>query len=251
MKTRIAPISIAAVVGLGLIAASALNLPAQIAVAPNPGTTTPPAQTAAVRLSYGVADIVKLAKAHVNEDTILAYIGTSGTVYNLGANEIIYLKEQGVSDRVLTAMLEQRNRLTVAAAQTAQAAPPSAQPVDGGAGAPQYAPAAAQPPPYGQDATAGAPASSVYVIPSAAPAYAYPDYYPSYAWGYPYYGGYYGYGYPGVSLGFGWGGGWYGSGWYGGYRGYYGGYHGGYGGYGGYHWGYGGYHGGGGGGHHH
>jgi len=244
MKTRFAAIPISAVVGLCLLTASALNVAAQISVAPNVSSTAPAVPAAPVRLSYGVADVLKLAKAHVSEDTIIAYVANSGTAYNLTVNEIVYLKEQGVSDHVLTAMLDQRNRLAVAAAQTAQVAPPPAQPVDGGAGAPQYAPAAAQPPPYGQDATAAAPASSVYVIPSASPTYVYSGYYPSYSYGYPYYGGYYGYGYPGLAVGIGFGGVWCGSGWCGGYHGCYGGYHGGY-------CGYGGYHGGGGGGHHH
>jgi hypothetical protein len=244
MKTRVAAISLSALAGLGLLAGSAMNIAAQISVAPNASTTASSVQAAPVRLSYGVADVLKLAKAHVSEDTIVAYVANSGTAYNLTVDEIVYLKEQGVSDRVLTAMLDQRNKLAEAAAQTAQLAPAPPQANYPDAGAPQYAPAAVQPSATDmQTAPAAAPASSVYVIPSSSPTYGYPGYYPSYSWGYPYYGGYYGYGYPGVglSLGFGWGGGWCGSGWSGGYRGWYGGYHG----------GYGGYHGGYGGGHHH
>jgi hypothetical protein len=206
MKTSVVAISTSALVGLGLLTASALNVAAQISVAPNVSTPAPAAQAAPVRLSYGVADVVKLAKAHVSEDTILAYVGNSGTAYNLSVNEILFLKEQGVSDRVLAAMLDQRNRLAAAAAQNAQAAPapPPANYPD--AGAPQYAPAAAQPGPYAQDPAAAAPASSVYVIPGASPSYVYPGDYSSYSYGYPYYGGYGGYG---------------------GYHGGYGGYHGG------------------------
>ena len=248
MKTRIARISLSALAGLGFLAASALNATAQMAVAPNSSATTPSVEAAPLRLSQGVADVLKLAKAQVSEDTIVAFIESSGTAYNLSANEIVYLRSQGVSDRVLTAMLGQRNKLAEAAAAAAQVAPAPPPPSDSNAGPPQYAPAAAQPAmaPV-QDATAAAPPSTAYVVPSSSPSYVYPGYDASSAWGYPYYGGYYGYGYPGVTLGIGLGGGWYGGGWYGGYRGggWYGGYH------GGYHGAYGGYHGGYGSAHHH
>jgi len=232
MKTRFAPISISVLAGLGLLTASAMNLAAQISVAPNVSSTAPAVPAAPVRLSYGVADVLKLAKAHVSEDTIIAYVANSGTAYNLTVNEIVYLKEQGVSDHVLTAMLDQHNKLAVAAAQNVQAAPGPPQANYSEAGPPQYAPAVAQPPAMDmQTAPAAASDSSVYVIPSSSQTYVYSGYYPSYAYGYPYYGGYYGYGYPGLAVGIGFGGVWCGSGWCGGYHG--------------------GYHGGGGGGHHH
>src|SRR3954470_19500698 len=59
-------------------------------------------------LSYGAANVLKLAQAKVGDETIIAYIDKSGQGYgSLGASEIIYLRDQGVSDRVLTTMLAQ------------------------------------------------------------------------------------------------------------------------------------------------
>ena len=150
-------------------------------------TTVSPVDPA--KLPYGVADVLKLTNAKVGEEVIVTYIQTSGTAYNLNANEIVYLREQGVSDRVLNVMLEQRKRLIEAIAQ----APPPAQ-------QPQQQPYAQQPyaapvDPYYQEAVA-TPASSVYVIPYPTTAsYAYygyyrPYYYPYYSSYYPYYSSY-------------------------------------------------------------
>lgn len=181
----------------------------------------PPAQ-----LSSGVPEILKLARARVNDEVIIAFIKNSGRIYSLSVSEIVYLREQGVSNQALTAMLNQQQNV---AATAAQAAP---QPIAPAPAQTQYAPVYVDPSPV-----------SVYSTPS----YSYYDY-PYYnSW--PYYGGYWGY--PGWSFSLGFGGGYYG-GYYGrGYHGggyYGGGYHGGgyYG--GGYHGG--GYHGGGGGGGH-
>ena len=210
------------------------------AVAPASASETRP-----VQLSPGVPDVLKLGRAHVGDEAILAFISNSGRTYHLSVSEILYLREQGVSDQVVTAMLNSRQN---AAATIAQAAPqPVEQPAPTGPTAdwvnsspqPVPQPASAAPQPATQFAPTYVQAAPVYAPP--APAYAYP------ATSYDYYGSwpYYYSGYPSVSIGFGFGGGYYG-GYYG--RGYYGGgYHGGYYG-GGYHGGS--YHGGGGGGHH-
>jgi len=164
-------------------------------------TTTPAAaQPAAAsrvtpQLSYGVAEVVQLAHANVSEDVIVNYVQNSGNAYGLDANQILYLKQQGVSDRIVNTMLDQRSRL--AAAQTAT--PQNS----ADAGNAQTATVVAPPTvTYAQPASA----STVYIIPDTQTynyyAYSYPYYY-------PYYYGYYGW--PGVSFSFG-------------YRGYYGGY---------------------------
>ena len=190
----------------------------------------PVSETRQVQLSPGVPDVLKLGRAHVSDEAITAFISNSGRTYHLSVSEILYLREQGMSDQVLTAMLSAGQN---AAATIAQAAPqpapqpasqPASQPVPTGPTAdwanssPQPATAAPQ---YAPTYDAVAP---VYTQPS--PVYAYPA--PSYSYydAWPYY-----WGYPSLSFGFGFG------------RGYYGGYHGGYYG-GGYHGG--GYHGGGG-----
>src|ERR1035441_2865043 len=181
-------------------------------------------ETRTVQLSSGVPEILKLGRAHVGDEVIIGFIMNSGRIYHLSASEILYLREQGVSDQVLTAMLSAGQKV---AATSAQAAPqpvaqPALQPAPTGPTAvwanssPQPAPAATQFAPAYVEA-----AAPVYAQPS--PVYVYPA--PSYEYydSWPYY-----WGYPSLSFGFGFG------------RGYYGGYHG-----GGFHGG--GYHGGGGG----
>jgi hypothetical protein len=78
-----------------------------------------PAEAPRNRLPYGVEDILTLSHANVNEEVILNYVQSSGTLYNLGPKEIVYLKNEGVSDRVLNTMLDQRKK----ANETSQAAP--------------------------------------------------------------------------------------------------------------------------------
>jgi hypothetical protein len=146
-------------------------------------------------LAYGVPQILKLAQANVTDDVIIAYIHNSGNSYGLDADQIIYLRQQGISDKVLTTMLAQPRPAS------APTAPPPA-PV-----------AYAQPTPaYVQPAP-----SSVYVIPNNQIYYSsgYFSYYPYYYYPYYYYG---------------WCGGYHGNCYYrGGYcgGGYYNGYHGG------------------------
>ncbi len=166
--------------GLGLLA---LKATAQ------ESTNTPPAP----QLSYSASEILKLAQAKVGEDTIIAYIKASRSGYTLSAAQILYLRQQGASDTVITTMLNQPKPEINMAGAPALAAP--AQPV-----AAPYTPPAAAP----QTSTVVVPPSVTYVQ-SAPPAYSY--YYPS-DYYYPAYGysGYYGWPIPGVALSFGFGG---------------------------------------------
>ena len=213
MKTRTFRGSLIAIAAVAALLAT--NIVAQDA---STAATTPNvAQTAAgsgsaPQLSYGVPQVLQLSQAKIGDNTIVAYIQNSGTIYSLNASEIVYLKQQGVSDAVITAMLNQRQRVTQAAAQTAPQAPAAA--TTSQPGSAETSTAVAQPTvTYVQTV----PSSTVYVIPDTQTynydAYYYQPYY------YPYYGGWY---YPPVSFSFGFGGG---------YRGGWGGYHGGWGGY--------------------
>ena len=172
------------------------------------------------KLSYGVPQVLQLAHAKIGDSTIIAYIQNSGTVYSLDTSQIVYLKQQGISDAVIDAMINQRSRASAAAVQN------TAPPTIANANNDQKAAVVAQP---ATTYVQTVPSSTVYVVPG----YNYNSYYYS-PYYYPYYG-YYGWPYPLVSFSFGYGGG------------YWGGYHGGYHGRG--------YHGGrghhGGGGHHH
>jgi type II secretory pathway pseudopilin PulG len=233
MKNRISRMWVVA--GLGTALLTTASVSAQSAASTNSSTATPAAPVAqaapVVKLPYGAEDVLKLSRAQISEDIILNYVQNSGTVYSLTPNDIVYLRNEGVSDRVVTAMLNQRQRVVAdaaaqqmaaqqAAAQQAaaqQAATPAPAPAypdnTSVAAAPTYAPAYEQPQPQPAPST-------VYVIPDPSVEYAYygyPYYYP----GPYYYGGYWG---PSVSIGLGFGG-HYGGHYYGGYHG--GGFHGG------------------------
>src|ERR1039457_2872738 len=58
-------------------------------------------ETRTVQLSSGVPDILKLGHAHLSDDAITAFISNSGRTYHLSVSEILYLREQGVSDQVV------------------------------------------------------------------------------------------------------------------------------------------------------
>jgi hypothetical protein len=152
---------------------------------------------------------LKLSRSSISEDIILNYIQNSGTIYNLSPQDIVYLRNEGVSDRVVSAMLNQRKQVEAAASAQSNA---QAQPAVAYAPAVPYAATVADAttaqvaPTFDDSAQAAQPASSVYVIP-------YPQasaaYYGAYSYPYGYYGSYYG---PSISIGFGYGYGYYGHG---------------------------------------
>jgi hypothetical protein len=226
MKKRISTGSWRAI-GSIVAALAAINSPAQDSSKAPPlsaSAATPTAsQTASVQLSPGVADILKLSRAALGDDSLTAFVSNSDATYNLRASEILYLREQGVSDRVITAMLNKPKVTSAPAAPTTEWATPPQSSTANVATPPAYV----QPP-----SVASAPPAPTYVQPPnvyvAAPAPAY-SYYPDY-----------GYAFPPLSLSFGFGN--YGHGGYYGNGGYYG--HGGYNGHGGYYGGgyYGGHH---------
>jgi len=177
------------VMALGGLAWPAAAVRAQDSSAVN---TTQPAvvNTLAPQLAYRVPQILQLAQAKVGDNTIIAYIKNSGNSYGLNADQIIYLRQQGVSDAIITAMLSQP-KLGVA---TATPTPAASQPMDSTAG--------------GQSSTATVAPTVTYVqtVPATTGYYYQPYYYPAYAW------------YPPVAFSFGWGGGWHGGGWRGGWH---------------------------------
>jgi hypothetical protein len=181
---------------LAVMAVAGLALSASTALAQNSTTIAQPAAINAPvpQLSYGVAQIVKLAQAKIGDDTTIAYIKNSGNSYGLDVNQIIYLRQQGVSDAVITTMLNQPRPAVAVATPTT----PAPQPVASTA--------------YTEQASTATVAPTVTYVQTAPdttyysqPYYSQPYYYP-YVW------------YPPVafSFGWGWGGGWHGGGWHGG-----------------------------------
>jgi hypothetical protein len=111
---------------------------------------TCPAQTPAI-LSPEVQEVLKLTKAQMGDDVIVSYITNSGTAFHLTADDMVSLKEQGVSQPVIAAMLQSK-----AAVPVPQPAPPvianpgpAPAPIVNPAPvpAPQFAPAVVAPPP--------------------------------------------------------------------------------------------------------
>src|SRR5689334_1742574 len=103
------------------------NAAAPDAAQPQPAATSASVASSAaapVKLPYGVEDVLKLSRAQIGENIILNYVQSSGTIYNLTPKDIVYLRDQGVSDKVVSAMLDQRKRVELAAqAASAPAAP--------------------------------------------------------------------------------------------------------------------------------
>jgi len=162
---------LAAIAGLALLCGS-------VVAQNSPATTAPP-------LAYGVPPILQLAQAKVGDDVIISYIRNSGDSYGLDANQIIYLRQQGVSDNVINVMLNQPKIASTPAPTATQT---------------EVSTAYAQPTTYVQTA----PASSVYVIPDTQ-SYYYNSYYAQpyyYPYSYPYYVN----PFPAVSFSFGFGG---------------------------------------------
>ena len=98
------------------------------------------AQTPPPSLPPGVQDVVKLAHAGMSDDVILAQVKSAGAMYNLSADQIIYLSSQGVSQNVIKALLPNGGS-SVPAVPAVPAAPPMAPPP------PMVAPAAPTAPP--------------------------------------------------------------------------------------------------------
>jgi hypothetical protein len=89
-------------------------------------TAQPAAVTApAPKLSDNVAQVLQLAQAKLGDDTIIAYIKNSKTSYSLDTGQIVYLRQQGVSDAVLTTMLCQPKPTVTYIAPTMPAPPPA------------------------------------------------------------------------------------------------------------------------------
>jgi hypothetical protein len=93
------------------------------------------AQTPPSNLSPGLQEVLKLTKAQMGDDVIVGYINSSGATFHLTADDLVYLKDQGVSQPVIAALLQAK--AAVPAPQPAPAVVANPAPVP----TPQYAPA--------------------------------------------------------------------------------------------------------------
>jgi hypothetical protein len=63
------------------------------------------ATTVASNIPPKASDVVKLFKSGVGEDVILAYVQHTKSTFNLSADDILALKNDGISPKVLSAMI--------------------------------------------------------------------------------------------------------------------------------------------------
>jgi hypothetical protein len=141
------------------------------------GAAPTPAATATVRFSGGIPEILKMIDAKVDVTIVKTFINNSPVAYNPTPTEIIALRDRGVPNEILTAIIQRGGELR---AKSIQSAPVPA------------------PTPYAR------PNDSAYSEP--APVYSEP-YTPAYSYGsYPYYTsyGYSGYPYFAYNYGYSW-----------------------------------------------
>src|SRR5260221_1853492 len=110
--------------------------------------------TTAPAISASAADIVRMSEAGTGEEVLLAYIKISTTTFDLSADQILYLRDIGLSSSVIAGMLNRDAALRSVA----------------GVNPPQYAQSMA---PLPNDAPIPAPAPAVNTVePAPAPVYA-------------------------------------------------------------------------------
>jgi len=91
--------------GMNLLAALALSAGAAFGQADAQPASAPPPAARMAPAQASIAEVVKLSKAGVGDDVVLAYVKNARSVFRLRADDILQLKDAGVSMPVITAML--------------------------------------------------------------------------------------------------------------------------------------------------
>jgi hypothetical protein len=80
---------------------------------PQPPTDAQPQVTPSIPadLTPGVNEVMRLSEAGTSEDVVIGYINRSTAAFNLSADDILYLKDLGLSSAVVTAMLNRDHDL--------------------------------------------------------------------------------------------------------------------------------------------
>ncbi len=81
-----------------------------------------------IKLAPPVSEIVKLANSGVDQGVMLSYVTNSSSTFNLGADEIIYLKDVGIPGEVVTAMIQHDQVLRGEGAPSMVAQTPATEP---------------------------------------------------------------------------------------------------------------------------
>ena len=97
---------------LGLATASLLaGARAQEAAVPTTNTAGVHETAAAAPLPPGAAELVRLAQSGMAEDVLLAYAQGVSEPFNLSADNVVYLRDLGITSTILTAMLNRDKEL--------------------------------------------------------------------------------------------------------------------------------------------
>jgi hypothetical protein len=95
-----------------VIAAVQQRMASQAAPAPQPAVATP---SPAVPDDARLGDVVKIVKSGISESIIAEQIKQSGNAYDLSMNDLLYLKQNGVQDSVISALLATKGAKKAAA----------------------------------------------------------------------------------------------------------------------------------------
>ena len=120
---------------------SPFNSPAQAQPAPPPpdSATESSALPPNILPASPLAQVIRLTQAGVDESIIMTYVTNSGGTFNLNPDKIIYLKDIGLPNEVVTAMMQRDQQLQQQ--MTATSYQPPAQPVPETTEQPETAPA--------------------------------------------------------------------------------------------------------------
>ena len=92
---------------------SPFNSPAQEQPAPPPpdSATESSALPPDILPTSPLAQVIRLMQAGVDESIIMTYVTNSGSTFNLNPDKIIYLKDIGLPNEVVTAMMQRDQQL--------------------------------------------------------------------------------------------------------------------------------------------
>jgi hypothetical protein len=78
--------------------------------APKLAADQPATRALRTPLSYAAADVLKLSQAGISENVIMNYVESSGLMYDLKPEHVIYLRNEGVADIVVNTMIDQQRK---------------------------------------------------------------------------------------------------------------------------------------------
>jgi len=90
---------------------------------PPPENGTAPSVSPVPSISTAASDVVRMAEAGTSEDVLVAYVKNSNSRYDLSADQILYLRDVGLTSPVITAMLNRDSDLKTQPQATPTPAP--------------------------------------------------------------------------------------------------------------------------------